>query len=84
MSLPSRVAFNGCDSDHSPISSGAPESTKGDITLQTANTQKFCVDKSKSCAGPCPGYGACIDCPPLIVLAVLSVQPTEPSAGTKS
>jgi hypothetical protein len=49
--------------------------------MQTANTQKFCADISKSCTGPCPGYGTRTDCPPLIVLAVLSAQPTEPSAG---
>jgi hypothetical protein len=49
--------------------------------MQTTNTQKFCADTSKCCIGPCSGYGTRIDCPPLIVLAVLSVQPTEPSAG---
>ena len=48
--------------------------------MQTANTQQFCADTSKSCTGACPGYGTRTDCPPLIVLAVLSVQPTEPSA----
>jgi hypothetical protein len=49
--------------------------------MQTANPQKFCADTSKFCTGPCPGYGTRTDCPPLIVLAVLSVQPTEPNAG---
>lgn len=46
--------------------------------MQTANTLRFCAGASKSCTGPCPGYGTRTDCPPLIVLAVLSVQTTEP------
>ena len=49
--------------------------------MQIANTQRACAETNKCCAGPCPGYGTRTDCPPLIVLAVLSVQPTEPNAG---
>lgn len=49
--------------------------------MQAANAHTFCADAGKSCTGPCPGYGTRSDCPPLIVLAVLSTQPTEPSAG---
>lgn len=43
--------------------------------VQTTNTRRICADIRQSCNGQCSGYGTCTDCPPLIVLAVLSAQP---------
>lgn len=48
--------------------------------MQSANTQTACAETSKYCTGPCSGYGTRTDCPPLIVLAVLSAQSAEPSS----
>jgi hypothetical protein len=40
MSYSSRITFNDCDSDHSPIPLGAPESTREIITDANCESSK--------------------------------------------
>lgn len=35
---------------------------------------KLCASRTPGCRGSCSGYGTQAACPPLIVLAVLSIQ----------
>ncbi len=51
--------------------------------LTTSPARSYCSSTTKSCAGNCSGYGTRTQCPPLIVIAVLSSSnpalPTERS-----
>lgn len=40
--------------------------------LTTSPIRSYCSTNIKSCAGSCSGYGTRTQCPPLIVIAVLS------------
>jgi len=45
--------------------------------MQSATATNACVATNPHCKGSCSGYGTRSICPPLIVLAVLSTQPSR-------
>jgi len=47
----------------------------------SATAVNRCIAANPHCKGACSGYGTQTVCPPLIVLAVLSSQRPEASAG---
>jgi hypothetical protein len=50
--------------------------------MESATATNTCAATNRNCKGTCSGYGTQTVCPPLIVLAVLSTQRPEPSAGS--
>jgi hypothetical protein len=58
----------------------------GDYTMQMIDMTKACASTRNKldalCSVPCPGHGTTCNCPPLIVLAVLSAEQAMQAMAT--